>query len=213
MWIFLATEVMFFGGLFCAYLIYRRGTSAISAPPASPSNATLGGDQYRGPDLQQLDRRPRDLGRADRAPRAAVRQPRPHDALRLRLSRHQGHRIHRQIRRAPRSRRIFQFDHVPIPGHPDQYANPRHAQIFFALYFIMTGLHALHMIIGLGIFTWLFCMAWKGRFTPEYHTPWKSAALLALCRYCLDLSVPVAVPDRPAPVRLCSCLNTQNHRR
>ena len=61
----------------------------------------------------------------------------------------------------------FSFDHVDIPGHPDQYANPQHAQIFFALYFIMTGLHALHMIIGLGIFTWLLCMAWKGRFTPN----------------------------------------------
>ena len=52
----------------------------------------------------------------------------------------------------------------------NQY-NPRHAQIFFSLYFVMTGLHALHMIIGLGIFTWLLTMAWKGRFSPEYHTP------------------------------------------
>ena len=37
----------------------------------------------------------------------------------------------------------------------------------------MTGMHALHMIIGIGIFTWLLYYAWKGRFTPEYHTPWK----------------------------------------
>ena len=65
----------------------------------------------------------------------------------------------------------FSFDHEEIPGHPGQYANPEHAEIFFALYFVMTGLHALHMIIGLGIFAWLFWMAWKGRFTPEYHTP------------------------------------------
>ena len=65
----------------------------------------------------------------------------------------------------------FSFQNVPIPGHPDQYANPQHAQIFFALYFIMTGLHALHMVVGLGIFTWLFTMAWKGRFTPDYYTP------------------------------------------
>ena len=65
----------------------------------------------------------------------------------------------------------FSFDHQQIPGHPGQYANPQHAQIFFSLYFIMTGLHALHMIVGLGIFTWLLSMAWKGRFTPRYHTP------------------------------------------
>jgi cytochrome c oxidase subunit 3 len=64
----------------------------------------------------------------------------------------------------------FQFQEK-IPGHPDQYANPQHAQIFFALYFVMTGLHAVHMIVGLGIFGWLLIMAWKGRFTPEYNTP------------------------------------------
>src|ERR1700693_853355 len=44
----------------------------------------------------------------------------------------------------------FSFEHEEIPGHPGQYANPAHAQIFFSLYFVMTGLHALHMIIGLG---------------------------------------------------------------
>jgi cytochrome c oxidase subunit 3 len=65
----------------------------------------------------------------------------------------------------------FSFEKVPIPGHPDQYANPSHAEIFFALYFVMTGLHALHMIVGIGIFLWLTAMAWKGRFSPEYNTP------------------------------------------
>ena len=65
----------------------------------------------------------------------------------------------------------FQFNNVAIPGHPDHYANPSHAEIFFALYFVMTGLHALHMIVGIGIFLWLTVMAWKGRFTPEYNTP------------------------------------------
>jgi len=65
----------------------------------------------------------------------------------------------------------FSFENVPVPGHPGQFAKstPR-ADIFLAV-FVMTGLHALHMIIGLGIFTWLLIMAWKGRFTPEWHTP------------------------------------------
>jgi cytochrome c oxidase subunit 3 len=49
--------------------------------------------------------------------------------------------------------------------------NQGHLQIYFALYFVMTGLHALHMIIGIGIFTWLLYAAWKGRFTPEWNTP------------------------------------------
>jgi cytochrome c oxidase subunit 3 len=44
-------------------------------------------------------------------------------------------------------------------------------RIFFWIYFVMTGLHALHMIIGLGIMTWLLWKAWKGTFSADYYTP------------------------------------------
>ena len=50
-------------------------------------------------------------------------------------------------------------------------AEGRHAQIFFSLYFGMTGLHALHMIIGIPIILVIAALAWRGRFSPEYHTP------------------------------------------
>ena len=46
-----------------------------------------------------------------------------------------------------------------------------HAQIFFSLYFGMTGLHALHMIIGFPIILAIAGLAARGRYTPEYHTP------------------------------------------
>ena len=44
-------------------------------------------------------------------------------------------------------------------------------QIYFSLYFTMTGLHALHMIIGIGIMLVITWMAWKGRFDEQYYTP------------------------------------------
>jgi cytochrome c oxidase subunit 3 len=44
-------------------------------------------------------------------------------------------------------------------------------RIFFYIYFVMTGLHALHMIIGLGVMAWLLWKAWKGTFSAEYYTP------------------------------------------
>ncbi|NNE99155.1 MAG: hypothetical protein HKN25_09070 [Pyrinomonadaceae bacterium] len=44
-------------------------------------------------------------------------------------------------------------------------------QIFFWIYFVMTGLHALHMIIGLGIMLWLLYMAWKGTYSAEFYSP------------------------------------------
>ncbi len=41
--------------------------------------------------------------------------------------------------------------------------------MFFVIYFVMTGLHALHMIGGMSVIGWLMLEARKGRFTPEYH--------------------------------------------
>lgn len=46
-----------------------------------------------------------------------------------------------------------------------------HAQLYFFFYFSMTGLHALHMIVGLGLLLWLAIRAVKGRFAPHYFAP------------------------------------------
>jgi len=46
-----------------------------------------------------------------------------------------------------------------------------HAQLYFSLYFAMTGLHALHMIVGAGLIIWLIKVSLRGRFTPQYNTP------------------------------------------
>jgi len=46
-----------------------------------------------------------------------------------------------------------------------------HAQLYFSLYFGMTGLHALHMIIGAGLLLWLILESRKGRFDANYNTP------------------------------------------
>ena len=52
-----------------------------------------------------------------------------------------------------------------------------HSQLFFSLYFGMTGLHALHMIIGAGLLLWLVFQSTKGRFTPQYNTPVENVGL------------------------------------
>ena len=43
--------------------------------------------------------------------------------------------------------------------------------MFYWIYFAMTGMHALHMIIGAGLITFLLIYSMKGRFDPEYHGP------------------------------------------
>lgn len=56
-------------------------------------------------------------------------------------------------------------------------ATNAHTQLFFSLYFGMTGLHALHMIVGAGLLIWLIRESAKGRFTPEYNTPVENIGL------------------------------------
>jgi len=50
-------------------------------------------------------------------------------------------------------------------------------RIFFWIYFVMTGLHALHMVIGLGLMAWLLWKAWIGTFSAAYYSPVEMSGL------------------------------------
>jgi cytochrome c oxidase subunit III len=58
-----------------------------------------------------------------------------------------------------------------VPGSSERDRSKPGAEIYFSLYFAMTGMHALHMIIGMGIMLWLLFHAYKGRYTETYFTP------------------------------------------
>jgi cytochrome c oxidase subunit 3 len=58
---------------------------------------------------------------------------------------------------------------------PDKFRDK--VRIFFFLYFVMTGLHALHMIVGLALMSWLLWTAWKGNYTPDYYMPVEMSGL------------------------------------
>ncbi len=71
------------------------------------------------------------------------------------------------------------FVHHLIPGHGFHVESlfPKQVELFYSFYFIMTGLHAIHMIVGLGILTTLVWMAQKGRFSTQYYAPVEMAGL------------------------------------
>jgi cytochrome c oxidase subunit III len=171
MWVFLATEVMFFGGMFCAYLLYRHWYFGDFGAASKSINATLGAANTAVLICSSLTV-VLAVWAAQTARRALLVGMLVVTMLfGLAFLGIKGYEYYEKFEEHHVPGPSFSFDHVPIPGHPGEYANPRHAQIYFSLYFVMTGIHALHMIIGLGIFTWLLIMAVKGRFTPEYHTP------------------------------------------
>jgi cytochrome c oxidase subunit 3 len=54
---------------------------------------------------------------------------------------------------------------------------PEHTNMFFSIYFAMTGLHGLHVLFGIFVYIWLLVRAIKGHFTPDYFGPVDYAAL------------------------------------
>jgi cytochrome c oxidase subunit 3 len=70
-------------------------------------------------------------------------------------------------------------DHL-VPGfnfNPSEYAHPHQVEMFFFLYFAMTGLHAIHMTVGLTALTYLYVKARQQTFSNSYHTPVKIVGL------------------------------------
>jgi len=60
-----------------------------------------------------------------------------------------------------------------VPGPSFSFASPlaKNVQLFFSFYFAMTGMHALHMIVGVGILAVLLVQAWRGKYTADHFTP------------------------------------------
>jgi cytochrome c oxidase subunit 3 len=65
----------------------------------------------------------------------------------------------------------------PKAETPNLPSKPRNAHVFFSIYFFMTGLHGLHVLIGIGIFVWLLLKANTNVFGPNYFGPIDYAAL------------------------------------
>ena len=170
MWLFLGTEVMFFGGMFCAYLIYRLWYYPEFAAGSRSLDIWLGTVNTAVLICSSLT--------VALGVRAAQMGKRRLLVLLLLLTLVFG--LGFLGIKAVEWHDKFVEHHVPgisfnaddlIRDNPQIHIDPAHTQIYFSLYFAMTGLHALHMIIGVGIFCYLTYYGWKGRYTPEYHTP------------------------------------------
>lgn len=61
--------------------------------------------------------------------------------------------------------------------HPNLPSHPTNAHTFFGLYFLMTGLHGFHVLVGIGVWGWLLVRAYGGEFGPSYFGPIDYAAL------------------------------------
>jgi cytochrome c oxidase subunit 3 len=167
MWLFLVQEVMFFGGLFLAYLLYRNMYPAAFAVGSNSLDITLGAVNTTALICSSLT--------MALAVYFAQTGSRRNQIIFIILTMILGATF--LVIKGFEYANKFKESHIPVLGkfhwHEPLPAGvlEHHVEMFFWIYFAMTGLHALHMIIGLGIMSWLLYKAWKGTFTPEYHAP------------------------------------------
>ncbi|MGA9354749.1 MAG: cytochrome c oxidase subunit 3 family protein [Terriglobales bacterium] len=176
MWLFLAQEVMFFGGMFCAYLIYRYKYFGDFGSASQTLNIWYGAINTGVLLCSSLT--------VVLAVRAAQLSKRKALTGWLVLTILLG-LVFLGIKGIEYKEK-FEDHHVPgasfaytgtAPGHPEVPVDPHHAEIYFSLYFAMTGMHALHMIIGVGLFGTLAVWSWRGKYSANYYTPIENAGL------------------------------------
>jgi cytochrome c oxidase subunit 3 len=171
MWIFLATEILFFGGLFLTYTINRHTYPDIFAECSKSLDLKLGG-------FNTVVLIASSLTMAMSVWSAQVGKKKLVTlflALTLLLG-----CVFLGVKAIEYHAKYVEH-HIPglsfefEPG--SDVATNAHAQLFFSLYFGMTGLHATHMVVGAGLLVWLIKESLKGRFTPEYNTPVENIGL------------------------------------
>jgi cytochrome c oxidase subunit 3 len=162
MWVFLVTEIMFFGGLFLAYLVYRHAEPMGFQEASNHLNVIWGAVNTVVLIVSSLT-----MALAVRAAQTSA-PPKVQVgwivATMILGASFLGVKV---IEYADK----FEHHLVPGPNFVWEGKYPAGAEMFYSLYFCMTGLHALHMIIGLGIMTVIAIMAWRGTFDEEYFTP------------------------------------------
>jgi cytochrome c oxidase subunit 3 len=160
MWTFLATEVLFFGGLFMAYSIYRHAYPAAWQEGSHHLHESLG------------------------AINTAVLLT---SSLTMALAVHFAH-LHKKrsvqcalaatlllglafLAIKATEYRLEYHDHlIPAVNFHFDGIDPQHVELFMVFYFFMTLLHAAHMLVGLSLLTLLLIGVSRNKFIPPPGT-------------------------------------------
>ncbi len=177
MWLFLLTEIMFFGGLFFAYLLYRNwyypafavASTQLNVPEGAINTAILissGFFMALGVYAAEVKNRKMLVWTLILTTVFGIA------FLGVKVDEYHEKYEHHHIPGASFS--IAEFVNPAAYGIDEKPISPdmaRHTEIFFFLYFAMTGMHALHMIIGIGVLVWLIWRANRGEFSAGYVAP------------------------------------------
>jgi cytochrome c oxidase subunit 3 len=206
MWVFIATEILMFGGLFCAYAIWRGQDPEIFDQAHHFLNKIMGASNTVVLLFSSLT--------AALAVRSAQVGKRTQTSVLLIITIlcacaflvikyfEYSHKFHLgllpghcfghpgfsgAIQNGQEVGSCLRVDANAPAGNPewvravDESGNiqllPPRANMFFGLYFIMTGLHGLHVVVGMSVLGWVLWKNMQGKFSPQYFTPVDLGAL------------------------------------
>jgi cytochrome c oxidase subunit 3 len=177
MWIFLITEIMFFGGMFAAYLVYRHSYYDAFVWGSSSLNIIYGGVNTAVLIFSSFT-----MAMAVHSAQLGMRKllifflllTLLFGGIFLGIKAIEYHDKYVEHHIPGHS---FNFEPVTLPDGKLHNVDQANAQLFFSLYFAMTGMHAIHMIVGAGLLSALIYMAWRGKFSASYYTPVENIGL------------------------------------
>lgn len=162
MWVFIVNEILFFGGLFCAYIIFRAWYPDLFTMAAKELNTIWGA-------VNTLV-----LIGSSLTVAMAIRSAQKNQIKGLKINLlititlacvfllikyfEYSHKMHEGIWPGAT---LYTYEGV---DHPLAY-------VFFSIYYVMTGVHAVHIIVGIGLMIWMYIRASRNEFGSEYYTP------------------------------------------
>ena len=163
MWLFLGTEILLFGALFVGYSTYRHLFPLGFAKASSLLSKTLGTvDTFILITSSWTMAMGLHWGREGlKKKNLAVLMMIITIGFGLAFLAVHSYEYYHDVTEGALPGKFYHVEEAMVPG----------ASLFYMLYFIMTGLHSFHVIVGAGVLGWVTWRLWKGEFSEEYHTP------------------------------------------
>ncbi len=179
-WLFLGSEVLFFGGLFTAYGVYRANHRELFQYAHHFLDWRLGATNtvvLIGSSLSAAwSVRCAQLGRRRALLATLLGTLALAGAFMAVKVVEYSHKLHHGVGWGA-SCRPSQEILATLPAATRALPVPEHLGTFFSVYYLMTGLHGIHVVVGMALYVWLLARARRGDFGPGYYVPVDSVAL------------------------------------
>lgn len=179
-WLFLASEVLFFSGLFVAYGVYRAGHPELFRYASLFLDWRLGAANTAVLVSSSLAAawsvRAAQLGQRRALTLSLVATLALAATFMVVKYLEYSHKLHHGVgwgASCDPSPELL----ASLPAAARALPVPAHLGTFFSLYYLMTGLHGIHVLAGMGLYGWLVVRARRGDFGPRYYGPVDGVAL------------------------------------